>query len=477
MKNQKKNLMFFGIVLLFLFVLVISVNLNRRHLVGNNIQNSFLPKASDSFDIIITPENKTYSKPMEGYYPATYEFENDEIGGDPAGWQTNDFGASEIDIYNSGISHQKVLRIKDNVVNDVCEAYTYFGSNIVSGTVEWWIMSSDMNARLKMELFCNNGHRFDVRLWNTKIISGPKELIYFENDTWYHMRVDFDCGTYTYDVYINGLLMLYNQTFDNMIHSIFAFRLQTDFSTLSGYCYFDALGYSTDPNYEVGDNLEEGLFFSFENREGADWMGYSLDGATNVTIKGNKTLPMITEKGAHTIQLFWSNASGNYQSKIREFYIDTYPKNMVVEILDQLFTIEEFLIKFSVKNILGVNINSANINAWWDGTLVSDQIENLGNGIYQISLSPITVPPGDPPILFRLVVSAEDYQEKLIEVYLSVDPDVINKIPDDGRNGDIIFLIITIFIAGASITSIVIVSTIGIVRSRSRKLVNKRKEL
>lgn len=45
-----------------------------------------------------------------------------------------------------------------------------------------------------------------------------------------------------------------------------------------------------DPAYLVGDNLNEGLLFSFENSTTLDWMGYSLDGQTNRTIFGNTTI-------------------------------------------------------------------------------------------------------------------------------------------------------------------------------------------
>lgn len=215
--------------------------------------------------------------------------------------------------------------------------------------------------------------------------------------------------------------------------------------------------------------MNEGLLLGIQETDEADWMGYSLDGDENITIQGNTTLIM-PEDGTHTIQLFWNNSNGYYSTEVREFSVYMYTSLLFVEFVDHLYTAEEFLIKFSVKNFWGVSINSAIINAWWDGNHISDQIEKLeDDGIYQISLTPITVPPGDPPILLRMLVSADGYQEKNIELYIAVDPEVINKEP----NGNLI-LILIITIASISIASLAIFLLIGIIRTRSRRFERKR---
>ena len=52
-----------------------------------------IPKISDNEVQIITPENKTYSTPMSGYYPVTYGFEEDKNGNIP--WNWNVEGSAE----------------------------------------------------------------------------------------------------------------------------------------------------------------------------------------------------------------------------------------------------------------------------------------------------------------------------------------------------------------------------------------------
>jgi len=83
--------------------------------------------------------------------------------------------------------------------------------------------------------------------------------------------------------------------------------------------YVDAVGYSWDPNYNIGDNLNEGLLLSYDNTTNLDWQGYSLDGTSNKTTLGNTTIPMPTD-GGHNIQVFGNNSGGTmYESDVRYF--------------------------------------------------------------------------------------------------------------------------------------------------------------
>jgi len=94
--------------------------------------------------------------------------------------------------------------------------------------------------------------------------------------------------------------------------------------------YVDAVGYSWDPNYNIGDNSYEGLLLSFENTTVLDWMGYSLDSQANLTILGNSTIPM-PEDGFHSIQMFGNDSVGTiYQSDIQPFSVDTEPPEITI---------------------------------------------------------------------------------------------------------------------------------------------------
>ncbi|GAG89338.1 unnamed protein product, partial [marine sediment metagenome] len=80
-----------------------------------------------------------------------------------------------------------------------------------------------------------------------------------------------------------------------------------------------------DPNYNIGDNLNEGLLLSYENTTSLDWKGYSLDGQANKTIMGNATIPMPID-GVHNIQVFGNGTLGTmYDSNVRYFSVNGTP--------------------------------------------------------------------------------------------------------------------------------------------------------
>ena len=71
------------------------------------------PKTSDGEITIITPENKTYTEPDSGYYPATYGFDNDLPGSEPSGWvvrQPDGSGFIEVDAIHAG--HRNVVELR-----------------------------------------------------------------------------------------------------------------------------------------------------------------------------------------------------------------------------------------------------------------------------------------------------------------------------------------------------------------------------
>ena len=79
------------------------------------------------------------------------------------------------------------------------------------------------------------------------------------------------------------------------------------------YMYIDAVGYSWDSEYIIGDNLNEGMLISFNNNTNLEWIGFSLDSQPNRTIYGNKTIKM-PDDGLHTIELHGNNSVGTYYS-------------------------------------------------------------------------------------------------------------------------------------------------------------------
>jgi len=128
-------------------------------------------------------------------------------------------------------------------------------------------------------------------------------------------------------------------------------------------------------------------------------------------------------------------------------------------ILSQSFSINEFNISLLIQDDFGQNINYALIQLWWNSTDVSTNVQNLGSGLYFISLEPITVIPGEEPIILEILISADGYEDKYYETFLAVDPDTLDK--DIERRGEqfpfLIIIITTISVVGSIGAAVTIV--------------------
>ncbi|MFX1276125.1 MAG: hypothetical protein ACFFBP_06225 [Promethearchaeota archaeon] len=276
---------------------------------------------------IITPENRTYTAPMSGYYPATHGFENDVDGLDPVGFTAYEGTGCSITVLNSLGGHQKVVELYDGSSGDYNNAILEHNfSPKTIGTVEFWFRRTGVDEGGKMRLWNNLGTialNFREYLGWFQYENGTDfiNIIPRINDQWYHIRFDFNTISDTVDIYIDNVLRLDDQPLTASVDSVTSFKISTNQLGSSDYSsYVDAIGYSWDPNYNIGDNINEGLLLNYENSTVLDWMGYSLDGAANITIQGTTTIPMPTSYGLHSIQVFGNETNGiMHTSDIRYF--------------------------------------------------------------------------------------------------------------------------------------------------------------
>ncbi len=348
-KRQKSTTFFLFFIILIeiiVFPLIISV----LFIDNNNIADDreFNLKTSDSEITVITPENKTYTEPMSGYYPATYGFENDTIGENPTGW-TLDETAGTINIISGTGNRAKVVELTDTDPVDLLRFDNYFSSTQGYGTVEFWFrMKDEVIPRLHFELYDASESAVMLMLWrgdandwrySDGIFKNMPNLQPISPNSWYHLAIHFEqtaggyqgLSQYRFKVVKtnpdgssedSGELSMISQ------NHMAKFRIATH-SVEEYIAYVDAVGYSWDSNYKVGDNLNEGLLLSFENSTTLDWIGYSLDGQANVTIGGNSTIPFPSDN-SHSIIVSANNTLGTmYYSNKRWFTVDTsQPANL-----------------------------------------------------------------------------------------------------------------------------------------------------
>ena len=517
---------------------------------------------------IISPENKTYVTLPDGYYFATYGFENDINGRNPGWFQEVGTKGGTAKVIEELGGHKKVLELHDTSSGFVnAHVIKNLFATPEFGSVEYWLRSDNpklcgfrldngaiVNELVTMRIAFNTLQYNNGSDWN--------DVRFIENNIWYHIRVDFECSTgnytglaqYTWRLYVNGIN--YGEfNFINNQNQASRIEWYTDYVFgLQGYSYYiDAIGFSWTSNYNPGDNLNEGLLLQFDPKLQFNTISYSFDGQAEIKILGNTVIPF-PEDGLHTIQIFGSDLAGDTtQSELRYFTVDTkfpdiqinspglndifgtvppkfdisiteenivttwytldggitnisfteltgyidletwlslgngpitirfYVEDIVgnidydeitifkqrlisIEIIDQSFLKEEFNITFYVHNETGEEIDFAIIQIWWDGIDVSTDIQNLGSGLYFISLDPITVAYGDDPILLNMTISAIRYEEKYFETYLAIDPVTLQK----GEGGFSEELILSLIITFSVISAGAIIGAISIYWLRRR---------
>jgi len=160
---------------------------------------------------------------------------------------------------------------------------------------------------------------------------------------------------------------------------------------------------------------------------------YTIDnGKTNTTFSGSygkidEDLWILAPKGPIVIRFYANDSVGHIGYQDIVVIKETYLFMLYIELIEHIFTMEEFNITFYVFNETDQGISFATIEIWWNGVNVSKSVENLGNGLYFVSLDPITVAPGENPILLNMTIKADGYQDMYFETYIAVDPDTLQK--------------------------------------------------
>jgi len=266
---------------------------------------------------IISPENITYTEPMSGYYPATFGFENCKDGELPYDWSFvphHDYG--EAYVVNNIDGHNKILKIEDTYHLAYPEAFQEFNPQTI-GTIELYLRKESGASGFYLNFYDNlgviafnikmdqdNNGKFEIGLVNdfTEFARGK-----YSDQTWFHFRIDFNAYTDEATIFLDGIIVIQIE-FSNFVENIAKIRLGANYAN-TGIFYADAIGYSWDENYFVGDNLHEGLLISYSNTTNLFWLGYSLDGSSNITIRGNKVIPF-PENGIHSILLSGTTSTG-----------------------------------------------------------------------------------------------------------------------------------------------------------------------
>ncbi len=235
-------------------------------------------------------------------YLGAYSFTEDPNGAHPAGWIIyEDHPSTTTEIVELLEGHRKVVELYDNYGTGDTAIESLF-ANQASGTIEYWFYGIgaasgsnyvDTGAYLKgIPNRCGPNIRFDLDLFEIQyILNGSFNTITsFNENEWVHMRIQFNCSSYTYEIWVNGLYQ-----------GIFAFTYNVNY--LNGFCftsgtmssgghygYVDAVDYSWAPGYYTNRNMDTGPLdylgaYSFsEDIMGSDPIGFFTNEPASTSI-------------------------------------------------------------------------------------------------------------------------------------------------------------------------------------------------
>ncbi|MFX1427972.1 MAG: hypothetical protein ACFFBE_16080 [Promethearchaeota archaeon] len=228
-----------------------------------------------------------------GVYAGTYGFENDiegTYGTDISfldEWTGNMGSYLRMYVrYGPYEGHFKVLEIFDSQAGGKTTGVHNFDNPQSSGTIEFWLMmkgaaevgSTDRFHEIHFRKSDNTiAFRAQLKMLEGGWVSGDRaDVAYYDgNDwvefadgedfTWYRHRIDFDCTSgangkfswYIYHADDSLLASITDMDFENSMGTLDEIFFTSITSHYRGSTYWDAFGFSWDPNYNVGDNVYE----------------------------------------------------------------------------------------------------------------------------------------------------------------------------------------------------------------------------
>ena len=225
-------------------------------------------------DIIKVTDRKSTWKYGKGNRKDSLHFRNETWGSVPADtsqgtWLDNSGGDCAVYMIDKNNGHSNIIQFEDYDNSNNAELYFTFTSAQTDGSIEYWYMTTD--PTYQFGFFCYDEgdglaagiHQYDD-LWyywdNTaggswQAMGGTAPVV----GKWYRITITFDCGTdkVTYTIVDDDDIAIANADNKNMastpttINKIWLFTRDANLNYL---VFIDAIGFTWDANYALGDN-------------------------------------------------------------------------------------------------------------------------------------------------------------------------------------------------------------------------------
>jgi hypothetical protein len=234
---------------------IIPSNSSFTMLNGTQVDNGTLGSLDDDYSTFNVSNG-------EGVFNATYSFTNEIAGQNPIDWVVDIEDSSTVNIISTLDGHDDLIEIYDygSGTTKRGSCYNEFDDGVqTTGTIEFWTRRDGVQEAFYYEIFETSA----LSVGNTYLnhLSGNFEsdgniLCAFAVDTWYHVKLEFDTTTDEYSIWIDGVPELTDWVMPTDTDALGVYRVYTrGWGSAGYYMYLDALGYSWDESYDIGDNL------------------------------------------------------------------------------------------------------------------------------------------------------------------------------------------------------------------------------
>jgi len=219
MKRKYIILILSFFIFLFLFRFIIIPTDNN---INNNIQTSQDSETKSDIDYIFN-ENLLYKNDnkydafkyyniknrteMLGNYPATFSFEDNNIGQFPIGWEFIQESDKKSSITNHK-GHEKVLCLSDTKNDEYIQVKKEINLGI-ENSIDFWILTNNITSKIHIFLGTNISNCIFLLFRETGYISyfdtSYHNLMFYQINTWYHFKIQYNFYTDFFDLWINSI--------------------------------------------------------------------------------------------------------------------------------------------------------------------------------------------------------------------------------------------------------------------------------
>ncbi len=230
--------------------------------------------------------NPYYNLSLWSNFTGTFSFDN-ELGhsGTAIEFIDEHNGTQTATVIKEEDTHEYVLKIEDTSDSDYVGVYNNLSVYQPNGTIEFWYKTNNVTKPNYIDLFGNNGSIQTIFINNSQWYYIDKDnltaLIPNVNDPisneWMHIRIDFECtdgdystlGEQEFKIYVDGInsgiLDFRGINNNNTKFGKLGFRTNISNDGINIIQYIDAIGYSWNESYSIGDNFKRVGFINEAN--------------------------------------------------------------------------------------------------------------------------------------------------------------------------------------------------------------------